>query len=234
MLIFLDKLPKNINKVEFEASVRSICADPKIQIDNPNWLMLCMNAESNMKLVVNGIGAYGFIQITKSTASKYLGISPEDLQKLTWQGYMDYVRLYLQKRVKEYAKPASAYELYALIHFPVAFRKPDDYSLYVQGSDAYSGNKNLDYNKDGRVRWSEVKRFLDNKTPLFYDKTQMTKPEVPAQNYYYQTYDFSQIGISIGAFILILFFGWYYLPNTIFLSAKNKIKSFIFKSKRLT
>lgn len=230
MLIFLDKLPKTINKTEFEASVRSICADPKVQIANPNWLMVCMNAESNMKLVVNSIGAYGFIQITKDTANRDLGITPEALQRLPWQGYMDYVRLYLQKRVKERSSPKSAYELYALIHYPVAFQKPDSYTLYVQGSNAYAGNKALDKNKDGKVQWSEVKTFLDSKTPLFYDKTQLTKPEVASQkqqviSYYYQTYDWKQIGIAITVILFILGLAWWFIPNKIFLTVKNKIKS---------
>lgn len=220
MLIFLDKLPSTINKAEFEASVRSICADSKIQIANPNWLMLCMRAESEMKLVVNSIGAYGFIQITKSTANRDLGITPEALQKLPWQGYMEYVRLYLQNRVKERGVPKSAYELYALIHYPVAFQKPDNYTLYVQGSDAYSGNKALDKNKDGKVVWSEIMGYLDSKTPLFYDKTQMLKAEIfnknSGLNYYYQTYDWKQIGIAIFVIILVLGLAWWFIPNKIF------------------
>ena len=203
MLTYLSKIPSNINQAEFEKVVRSICADPKIQVANPNWLMICMNAESNMKLVTNGIGAYGFIQFTKSTAIS-LGTSVDKLKAGTWQNYMEYVRLYLQERVKEHGIPQNAYELYALIHFPVAFQKAGSYVLYSAGSDAYAGNSGLDYNKDGKVQWSEVMKFLDSKCPMLYDKTQLLKPENLTQNYYYVNYSMVEVGIIAGTVAVVL------------------------------
>ena len=202
MLTYLSKIPSSINQAEFEKVVRSICADPKIRIANPNWLMICMNAESNMKLVTNGIGAYGFIQFTKSTALD-LGTSVGKLKIGTWQNYMDYVRKYLQERVKERGIPQSAYELYALIHFPVAFQKSGSYVLYAAGSDAYAGNKNLDYNNDGKVQWSEVMKFLDSKCPILYDKTQLLKPENLTNNYYYVNYSMIEVGIIAGTVAVV-------------------------------
>lgn len=203
MLTYLSRIPSNINQVEFEKVVRSICADPKIQIANPNWLMICMNAESNMKLVTNGIGAYGFIQITNKTAREDLGTTNDALRNGTWQNYMEYVRKYLQNRVRENGIPKSAYELYALIHFPVAFQKSGNYVLYSRGSSAYSGNSNLDYNKDGKVQWSEIMKFLESKCPPLYDKTQLLKPENLTNNYYYVNYSMVEVGI-ITATVLVV------------------------------
>lgn len=223
MLVFLNKIPKSINQAEFEKVVRDICANPKIRISNPNWLMICMNAESNMKLVTNGIGAYGFIQFTKSTAIDF-GTTVEELKAGTWQNYMEYVRKYLTQRVKQYGSPQSAYDLYALIHFPVAFQKSGNYILYSAGSDAYKGNAGLDYNKDGKVQFSEVMKFLDSKCPTFYDKSQLLKPESVTQNYYYQTYDWTGIGILGVTFIFVFIFSWFNLPTMVFNNFKNKFR----------
>ena len=203
MLTYLSKKPSNINQAEFEKVVRSICADPKIRIANPNWLMICMNAESNMKLVTNGIGAYGFIQITNKTAREDLGTTNDALRAGTWQNYMEYVRLYLQHRVKEKGVPQNAYELYALIHFPIAFQKSGSYVLYSLGSDAYKGNSALDYNKDGKVQWSEVMKFLDSKCPPLYDKTQLLKAENLTSNYYYVNYSMIEVGIIAGTVAVV-------------------------------
>lgn len=224
MLTYLSKIPSNINQAEFEKVVRSICADPKIKIANPNWLMICMNAESNMKLVTNGIGAYGFIQFTKSTALD-LGTSVGKLKIDTWQNYMEYVRLYLQHRVKEKGVPQNAYELYALIHFPIAFQKSGSYVLYSFGSDAYAGNKNLDYNKDGKVQWSEVMKFLDSKCPPLYDKTQLLKPENLTQNYYYVNYSMIEVGIIAGTVAVVAFFLLVKSPKHIFQKLKYRIRN---------
>jgi hypothetical protein len=225
MLLYLNKIPKEISQKEFEREVRSICDDKEIRIANPNWLMLCMWAESNLKLITNGIGAYGFIQITKSTAEKDLGIFMEDLQSLDWKGYMSYVRQYLKNRVKENGIAENAYELYALIHYPVAYKKTDSYILYVRGSKAYSGNSALDFNKDGKVTWAEVKSFLDSKTPAFYDKSQLLKPEVKAQNYYYANYKISEISVAIILVIVVMLIGWWWIPNNIFFNLKNRLKN---------
>lgn len=203
MLVYLDKIDKEIQQ-EFETVVRQICKDCKIA--NPNWLMIIMYAESNLKLVSNSIGAYGYIQITPSTALG-LGISIAELRKLSWQGYMQYAKAYIQERIKE-AKgvaPSSAYELYELIHYPISYRKPDSYVLYSEGSNAYAGNKALDYNKDGKVISAEVKQFIDSKCPLFYDKSMLLKPE-DSTNYYYQNYQVGNIIVSI-SIVVILFVG---------------------------
>lgn len=225
MLLYLNNIPINIAQKDFEAEVRSICSDPKIKIVNPNWLMLCFHAESGIKLISNSGGAYGFIQITNRTAERDLGILMSDLKRLDWKGYMGYVRKYLQNRVKENGVPESAYELYALIHYPIAFKKADNYILYVQGSTAYSGNSALDKNKNGKVTWDEVKAFLDSKCPAFYDKTQLLKPEPTTQNYYYANYNISEISIAALLALVVLLIGWWWIPNNIFFNLKNQLKN---------
>lgn len=203
MLVYLVNIEKEIQQ-EFEAIVRQICKDCKIA--NPNWLMIIMYAESNLKLVSNSIGAYGYIQITPSTALG-LGISITELRKLSWKGYMQYAKAYIQERIKDAngVAPSSAYELYELIHYPISYRKPDTYVLYSEGSKAYSGNKALDYNKDGKVINAEVKQFIDSKCPVFYDKSMLLKPE-DSTNYYYQNYQVGNIIVSV-SIVVLLFVG---------------------------
>jgi len=204
MLVYLDKLPTGINRAEFEAKVRQICKDRKII--NPNWLMIIMFAESNMKLVSNSIGAYGFIQITPGTAKNDLGISIDNLKLLSWQKYMDYASTYIKNRIAEQKGviPHNAYELYALIHYPASYQKPLNYVLYQSGSTAYNGNKGLDYNKDGQVINAEIRQFIDSKCPLFFDKTTLLKAE-DASNYYYQNYRIGEILIAFASSILFIF-----------------------------
>jgi hypothetical protein len=225
MLVFLSKLDKSIDQAEFEAVVRKICK--QVGIKNPNWLMICMYAESAMKLVTNAIGAYGFIQITKSTAINDLKISPESLKKLSWQGYMEQVEKYLQNRIKEKkgVVPNSAYELYSLIHYPVSYQKPDTYILYSKGSDAYTGNKNLDYNKDGKVTMLEIKKFLDSKCPAFYDKAQLLKAEDSTVNFYYANYAIAEVLIAFAiTTILVVGIGLYGIKNHGFQRIIQKLK----------
>lgn len=226
MLVYLSKLPKTIDQAQFEAKVRNICADSRINIANPNWLMICMYAESNLTLITNAIGAYGFIQFTKSTAID-MGTTVAQLQKMSWNEYMEVVRDYLIKRVKERGTPQSAYELYALIHFPVAFGKPDSYVLYSKGSQAYSGNSGLDKNKDGNVQWSEVKRFLDSKCPLFYDKKQLLQPETKTTStasYLYQNYNWTEVAIT-GVMVVVAAGLWWFIPNIVSKNFKNRLKN---------
>ncbi|MEA5402624.1 hypothetical protein VB776_06845 [Arcicella sp. DC2W] len=203
MLVYLGNIEKE-NQNEFEIVVRQICKDCKIA--NPNWLMIIMYAESNLRLVSNSIGAYGYIQITPSTALG-LGISITELRKLSWKGYMQYAKAYIQERIKDAngVAPSSAYELYELIHYPISYRKPDSYVLYSEGSNAYSGNKALDYNKDGKVINAEVKQFIDSKCPILYDKSMLLKPE-DSNNYYYQNYQVGNIIVSV-SIVVLLFVG---------------------------
>ncbi|PWK27021.1 hypothetical protein LV89_01833 [Arcicella aurantiaca] len=225
MLVFLSKLPTNINQTEFEKVVRSICADSRIKIANPNWLMICMNAESNMQLVTNGIGAYGFIQITKKTAREDLGTTTDALRAGTWQNYMKYVRQYLINRVKENGIPKNAYDLYALIHFPVAFEKSGGYVLYSAGSAAYKGNSGLDYNKDGKVQWSEVMAFLDSKCPILYDKTQLMKAEDTTQNFYYTNYAWTEVAIITVTVVSVLAIVLINAPKAFYRNIKNRLQN---------
>lgn len=212
MLVYLDKLDKAINHDEFEGVVRKVCK--QCGISNPNWLMIIMYAESNLKLISNSIGAYGYIQITPDTSQNDLGILMQDLRNLTWQQYLVYVSTYIQNRIENQkgVLPSNAYELYELIHYPISYKKPDSYVLYSQGSKSYNGNKGLDYNKDGKVINGEIKQFIDSKCPLFFDKSILLKPE-DSTNYYYQNYQLTHIAIAF-AIVIIPFLAWLYLIRT--------------------
>ncbi len=205
MLVYLNKIKAPIKPQEFEAEVRQICLD--CHIKNPNWLMIIMYAESQLKLISNASGAYGYIQIIPSTARKDLHISMVDLKKLSWKAYLQYTKLYIQHRIQEQhgQAPRTAYELYQLIHFPKAYRKPDNYVLYLRGSEAYSGNAPLDRNQDGKVNVAEINGFIDGKCPLFFDKSVLLKAENPESDYYFQHYQLSQMLIAAGISTLAVF-----------------------------
>ncbi len=180
-LICLNKLNASIDQKRFEQVVRAICL--KCNITNPNWLMLCFNAESNMRYPsINRIGAVGFIQITPSTAQD-LGTSAKALAALDPIAYLAFVKKYLQMRIKQYGTPQNAYELYTLIHYPAAFQKASSYILYRKGSKAYQENP-LDYNTDGLVTLSEMYAFFDKRLPILYDKEQLFLPENPRKIYW--------------------------------------------------
>lgn len=228
MLVYLDKIGNTINQDEFESVVRSVCKQCKIV--NPNWLMIIMYAESNLRLVTNKIGAYGYIQITPTTALE-LGITITELRKVSWQVYMKYVSSYIQMRIKEQKgiAPTNAYELYELIHYPISYRKPDTYVLYSKGSKAYQGNAALDYDNDGKVINAEIKQFIDSKCPLFYDRTMLMKAE-ESSNYYYQNYQIGNILIAF-SIVGIIFFAWWTIRKRKFKQIK-KHEHFRIRQKR--
>ncbi|MDI9880903.1 transglycosylase SLT domain-containing protein [Flectobacillus longus] len=218
-LICLNKLGWNVDKVAFEKEVRDICSDPLIRIKNPNWLTLVFNAESSMKFPnVNRIGAVGYIQITKSTA-KDLQTTVEHLKTLSPIEYLYYVRKYLRMRVKQYGAPDSAYELYALVHYPVAFKKAENYVLYRRGSDAYSGNSALDYNADGAVTVKEMNQFFDKRLPLLYDKELLFTPEDSSRIYL--------ANIELKYILAGLFFGLAMLVGIVYYFKKNQITKYL-------
>lgn len=227
-LIFLNKLDRNVDKQRFEKEVRDICSDPLVRVKNPNWLMLVFNAESNMKFPsVNKIGAVGYIQITKSTA-RDIGTTVEELANLTPIEYLYYVRKYLRMRVNQYSSPNSAYELYALIHYPVAFQKSENYVLYRKGSDAYSGNSSLDYNRDGAVTVKEMNQFFDKRLPILYDKELLFTPEDP-KRVYVENVELKYIlsGVVFAAIAMLVAF-WYFNQKRI----QKLIKSYVFTRKK--
>lgn len=166
-LIYSELIPKNTDNTTFQNEVVLICKslgwkDPQA----PNWLMICFKAESNFIFPnINSIGAVGFIQIIPSTA-KALGTSQQALQNMTPLQYLVFVRKYFeQTNIKRLGQPRHVYDVYLMIHYPVAVGKLDSYVLYSKGSQAYANNSGLDMAKDGKVTISDVKVFVNRYIP---------------------------------------------------------------------
>ena len=177
-LVYIEKIPSNL-RTAFENTVKAICSD--LGIKNPDWLMIVMWAESRLNPQArNPKGtATGLIQFLESTA-KDLGTSTAALYKMNHVQQLPYVREYLKRRIKERGVPKDAYQLYFLVHFPIAFGKADNTVLYSKGTTAYNSNP-LDYNADGVVTVAEVKLFLNKALPVGYDKTNLTTGSISSQ-----------------------------------------------------
>jgi hypothetical protein len=171
MNLIYSELIKGADSETFQNEIRLICKslgwnDPQA----PNWLMICFKAESNFIFPnVNSIGAVGYIQIIPSTA-KALGTTTQYLAKLTPLQYLVYVRKYFeQSNIKKLGQPRSVYDVYFMIHYPVATGKSDSYVLYRKGSAAYANNSALDVDKDGLVTVANVKKWFNKFVPYGYD-----------------------------------------------------------------
>ena len=166
-LIYSELIPKNTDKTTFQNEVVFICkslgwSDPRA----PDWLMICFKLESNFIFPnVNKIGAVGFIQIIPSTA-RALGTTQAALSNLTPLQYLVWVRKYFeQPSIKRLGQPRNVYDIYLMIHYPVATGKSDGYVLYRNGTQAYANNSALDWGKDGTVTVADVKRFVNRAVP---------------------------------------------------------------------
>lgn len=144
------------SKVSSLFKVRLIELCEQMRLD-PNYLMACIAFETGMSFSpacknLAGSGAVGLIQFMPDTA-KYLGTSTEELLKMTAEQQLDYVAKYF----KPYAvrlKTLSDY--YMAILFPRAIGRSEDYILFETPAKAYTQNKGLDLDKDGKITKGEA------------------------------------------------------------------------------
>ena len=118
----------------------------------PSWLMDVMYLESGFnEKAVNGIGATGLIQFTKTTATN-LGYTTGDLLLMTNVQQMDVVKSYFERAFKSYGKAYSFDDLYCLVFYPPWKASGDGAAL---PSSMYAGNSSFDINGDGKVTKGE-------------------------------------------------------------------------------
>lgn len=178
-LIYAELIPKSTDNAAFQKEVVFVCktlgwTDPNA----PNWLMICFKLESNFIFPnVNKIGAVGYIQIIPSTA-KALGTSQQALQRMSSLEYLAYVRKYFeQPNIRKLGQPRNVYDVYLMIHYPIATGKSDGYILYRKGTQAYANNSALDLGKDGTVTVADIKIFVNRAIPSGVDITPK-QPEI--------------------------------------------------------
>lgn len=144
---------------EFRAKVREIAQ--KLQV-SPGWLMAIMNFETGGSFSPSrknpGSSATGLIQFIESTA-KGLKTSTAELRNMTAIQQLDYVYKFFAPNA---GRISSLDDCYMLVLWPKAFRKPDDFVLWSEGSEEYRVNRDLDTNHDGKVTKREAAQRAHN------------------------------------------------------------------------
>lgn len=154
---------------------------------NPRDLYQVMQFESGInpsRRNIAGSGATGLIQFMPSTA-KGLGTTTDNLARMSSTQQLDYVQKYFQNQGYKPGRQRSQSDLYMSVLYPAAVGKPEDYSLFKQGTTAYRQNAGLDTNKDGRVTKQEasVKVFKtkgrDISAPVAQGQQSYNVPDLP-------------------------------------------------------
>lgn len=136
----------------------------------PEWLMAVMYSESKFDASVlnhKGSGATGLIQFMPATASD-MNISLQRLGRMTHLQQLEYVYMYLQKARERYGDYDSLTDLYLAVLYPKARKQEYCYTLYANPTKAYTQNRGLDENKDGRVTISDIDRRMKRLYPTAY------------------------------------------------------------------
>ncbi len=145
----------------------------------PNDLMAVMGVETGgtfdpaQKAKGTKSKAVGLIQFTntaitdmnKRRAKEGLApLSKDQLTKMSFSEQMDHVKDYLQDTLnaRGFKGPVGRDDLYTAVVAPAALNKSDNSSVYSRGSKAYSANKSLDTNRDGKITRAEITARVDN------------------------------------------------------------------------
>ena len=141
---------------DFARGVIAICRDFGWGDQHTSWLMACMAFESGESFSPSvrnaaGSGAVGLIQFMPATAAG-LGTTVENLQLLSAESQLYYVRMYFKPYA---ARIASLSDMYMAILLPSYIGKPDDAVLF-SGGVAFRQNAGLDANRDGKITKTEA------------------------------------------------------------------------------
>jgi len=105
-------------------------------------------------------GAVGLIQWIPSTARHILGMSTDEIGKLTREEQLPLVLKYL-KTVSRGRKLATVSDFYAAVFGPKFIGSPDSTVMYRAPSKAYEWNKGLDRNRDGAITKGEAASIVN-------------------------------------------------------------------------
>ncbi len=139
---------------EFRQKVIQIAAN--IQTD-ANFLLAIMSFESGATFspsVTNGAGsgAVGLIQFMRPTA-KALGTSTDELVKMSAVRQLDFVEQYFMPFK---GRLRTIEDAYMAVLFPKAIGKGNGFVLFTRPSKAYTQNRGLDGDGDGRITVAEA------------------------------------------------------------------------------
>ena len=129
-------------------------------------------------------GAVGLIQWIPSTARTVLGMSTDELARMTREQQLPLVLKYL-RAVSRGKKLSTVSDFYAAVFGPAFIGKPDSTVMYRAPSRAYEWNKALDRDRDGKITKGEaaapvlaIYNTARNRGPLVGKETDSTLPFV--------------------------------------------------------
>lgn len=167
-LYLMDKASLYVSDEDsFERKVKEISDMLGVRAE---WLMAVMYSESKFDAQVlnhRGSGATGLIQFMPATASE-MNVSLQRLGRMTHLQQLEYVYMYLQTARERYGNYDSLTDLYLAILYPRARKQEYCYTLYAKPTRAYTQNRGLDENKDGRVTISDIDRRMKRLYPTAY------------------------------------------------------------------
>ena len=125
---------------------------------DPNYLMAIMSFESGFDPAARNpySGATGLIQFMPKTA-KVLGTTTDALAGMSAEQQLDYVAAYFAPYT---GRLKTLEDAYMAVLWPDAIGKGPDFVLFASPTTAYTQNKALDINKDGRVTVAEAASFV--------------------------------------------------------------------------
>lgn len=112
-----------------------------------------------------GSSGTGLIQFMAKTA-KSLGTSTKELAKMTRTEQLQWVERYLDQ-YGDMIQGASVEDVYMSVLYPKAIGKSPDYTLFTRGSKAYTQNRGLDTNRDGKVSKAEASSKVKQRTKKY-------------------------------------------------------------------
>lgn len=126
----------------------------------PEILLPCMMFESNINPKARNpqSSASGLIQFMAATA-KNLGTTIEKIRAMDAMGQLSYVYKYFANQREDWTGMSVA-DVYMAILWPMAVGKSDDYVLWAVSNGAYTVNKGLDWNRDGRITKAEATKRI--------------------------------------------------------------------------
>jgi hypothetical protein len=128
---------------------------------DPDDLMTVMAFESGLNPAqknMAGGSATGLVQFMPMVAEE-LNTTTNELSKMSGVEQLDYVFGYLYP---QNGKISTLGDIYMRILCPEAIGKDSSYILYSSGTNEYTKNKGLDFNKDGKITKQEaVQRVLN-------------------------------------------------------------------------
>lgn len=114
----------------------------------------------------SGTGLIQFMDATCVELSKRweTHITTALLAKMTVEEQLVWVWKYFRMVIERNGRPSTLEDIYMLIYWPTAVKKPLDTVLHTKGTSAYKVNAGLDANRDGMITKREAGQLVRAKS----------------------------------------------------------------------